>query len=71
MAPGPQDVRSPCPGLNSLANHGICPRSGKGYTLAILNQCLKDGLNVGHDFATVIGGAGLLAAAPLASSFMG
>jgi len=69
MAPGPNDVRSPCPGLNSLANHGICPRSGKGYTVEILNKCLKDGLNVGHDFSTAIGGAALLAAAPLASSF--
>lgn len=24
QAPGAGDVRSPCPGLNSLANHGQC-----------------------------------------------
>ena len=24
IAPGPNDMRGPCPGLNSLANHGVC-----------------------------------------------
>lgn len=52
-------VRSPCPGLNSLANHDICPRSGKGYTIPILTDCLKRGLNVGADFALVVGTAGI------------
>ena len=52
-------VRSPCPGLNSLANHDICPRSGKGYTIPILVDCLKRGLNVGADFALVVGTAGI------------
>ena len=33
---GPGDVRSPCPGLNSLANHGILPHNGKGMTISIL-----------------------------------
>ncbi|KAL8857154.1 MAG: hypothetical protein Q9178_006330 [Gyalolechia marmorata] len=27
-APGPQDIRGPCPGLNALANHGYFPRIG-------------------------------------------
>jgi len=53
------EVRSPCPGLNSLANHDICPRSGKGYTIPILIDCLKRGLNVDADFATVVGTAGI------------
>ncbi|KAJ6566677.1 Chloroperoxidase, partial [Mycena capillaripes] len=26
--PGPNDMRGPCPGLNSLANHNFIPRSG-------------------------------------------
>ena len=26
IAPGPEDVRSPCPFLNTLANHGYIPR---------------------------------------------
>lgn len=28
VAPGPNDIRGPCPGLNSLANHGYIPHSG-------------------------------------------
>lgn len=24
IAPGPNDIRGPCPGLNTLANHGVC-----------------------------------------------
>lgn len=28
IAPGPNDLRGPCPGLNALANHGYFPRSG-------------------------------------------
>ncbi|KAL8708127.1 MAG: hypothetical protein Q9220_006981 [cf. Caloplaca sp. 1 TL-2023] len=27
-APGPNDLRGPCPGLNALANHGYFPHSG-------------------------------------------
>ncbi|KAL1303249.1 hypothetical protein AAFC00_006663 [Neodothiora populina] len=54
----PGEVRSPCPGLNSLANHDICPRSGKGYTLPILTACLAKGLNMGADFTLAIGTAG-------------
>lgn len=69
--PGPGDVRSPCPGLNSLANHGILPRNGKGLTIPILIKALNDGMNVGADFATVIGGAGILSVPnnALATSF--
>lgn len=48
------------PGLNSLANHGFLPHNGKGMTIPILIKGLKDGLNVGPDFSTVIGNAGLL-----------
>lgn len=28
IAPGPNDIRGPCPGLNALANHGYFPRNG-------------------------------------------
>ena len=27
--PGPNDARSPCPGLNALANHGFINRDGR------------------------------------------
>lgn len=55
----PTDVRSPCPGLNALANHDICPRSGKGYTIPILTKCLAEGMNMGADFSLVVGAAGI------------
>lgn len=28
VAPGPSDIRGPCPGLNALANHGYFPHNG-------------------------------------------
>jgi hypothetical protein len=69
--PGPGDIRSPCPGVNSIANHGFLPHNGKGLTIPILIKAVNDGMNVGADFATVIGGAGLLSvpANLLATSF--
>ncbi|KUJ18430.1 Cloroperoxidase, partial [Mollisia scopiformis] len=57
--PGPGDVRSPCPGLNALANHDICPRSGKGYTIPLLTSCLAEGMNTGADFSLFVGAAGI------------
>ncbi|TKX22569.1 sterigmatocystin biosynthesis peroxidase-like protein 3 [Elsinoe australis] len=53
------EVRSPCPGLNALANHDICPRSGKGYTIPLLTSCLAAGLNMGADFSLFVGTAGI------------
>lgn len=28
VAPGPTDLRGPCPGLNAMANHGYIPHNG-------------------------------------------
>jgi len=69
--PGPGDVRSPCPGLNSLANHNILPHNGKSISIPMLITALGTGMNVGPDFATAIGGAGLLSVPndPLATTF--
>jgi len=58
--PGPGDVRSPCPAMNSLANHGFLPHNGKGITIPMCIDALGKGLNVGADFATAIGGAAIL-----------
>ncbi|TQS33982.1 hypothetical protein Golomagni_05655, partial [Golovinomyces magnicellulatus] len=55
-------VRSPCPGLNALANHGFLPRNGKGVTLPDFIKALKDGINVGADFATAVGALALQSA---------
>lgn len=35
IAPGPTDIRGPCPGLNAAANHGYLPRNG----ITTLQQC--------------------------------
>jgi len=32
IAPGPNDLRGPCPGLNAFANHGFLPRNGYATT---------------------------------------
>lgn len=53
------DARSPCPALNSLANHGILPRDGRNLTVPLLVQKLNDGLNVSAETATFLANAGL------------
>ncbi|PGH23673.1 hypothetical protein AJ80_02279 [Polytolypa hystricis UAMH7299] len=59
--PGPGDSRGPCPALNSLANHGILPRNGRGMTIPILIKGISQGLNVGNDLTIPVGTVGLLA----------
>ncbi|KAJ7716400.1 Cloroperoxidase [Mycena maculata] len=64
MAPTATDVRSPFPGLNTLANHGYLPRSGKNISIPMTLQAAMhrvsladeadiyltpDGFNVGPD----------------------
>lgn len=58
--PGPHDVRSPCPGLNAMANHDILPHSGKGMTLDMLTKAMKETFNFGLDIRTVLAIGGLL-----------
>lgn len=52
-------VRSPCPALNSLANHGILPRDGKNLTVPILVKALGDGLKISAEVATALSGNGI------------
>ncbi|CAN9094956.1 unnamed protein product [Alternaria alternata] len=67
---GSSDVRSPCPALNSLANHGFIHRDGRNMTIPHLISGLAAGLNIGADFTTAISGAGLLSSPnPLGGSF--
>jgi hypothetical protein len=35
IAPGPNDIRGPCAGLNAAANHGYLPRSGIATTQSV------------------------------------
>ncbi|KAK3630574.1 hypothetical protein LTR56_017372 [Elasticomyces elasticus] len=68
--PGTGDVRSPCPGLNALANHGFIHHDGKNMTIPHLLEGLAAGMNIGADFTTAIGAAGLLSSPnPLGGSF--
>ncbi|KAK9422061.1 putative Heme haloperoxidase family profile domain-containing protein [Seiridium unicorne] len=51
IAPGPDDSRGPCPGLNTLANHGYLPRDGRKITLEILKDAMLDGFNIANSDA--------------------
>ncbi|KAJ3755156.1 Peroxidase, family 2-domain-containing protein [Lentinula raphanica] len=45
QAPLPTDLRGPCPGLNTLANHGFLPRNGSNITIPIVLKAVNDGFN--------------------------
>ncbi|KAJ6533972.1 Cloroperoxidase, partial [Mycena vulgaris] len=49
IAPTATDVRSPCPGLNTLANHGFLPRNGINISIPMMLQAALDGFNVASD----------------------
>lgn len=68
--PGPDDVRSPCPGLNTCANHGFINHSGRDNTIANLLPGLAACLNMGADFTIGIATAALPSSPnPLAGAF--
>ncbi|KAJ7210724.1 Chloroperoxidase, partial [Mycena pura] len=48
-APTATDVRSPCPGLNTLANHGYLPRNGKNISIPMMLDAALEGFNLGPD----------------------
>ncbi|CCM06811.1 uncharacterized protein FIBRA_09112 [Fibroporia radiculosa] len=45
------DSRSPCPALNTLANHGYLPRDGKCITPQVLINGLRDGYHLSTPLA--------------------
>ncbi|RYP04699.1 hypothetical protein DL765_010098 [Monosporascus sp. GIB2] len=53
-APRAGDVRSPCPMLNVLANHGYLPRDGKNISRTICRDGMLKGLNIGNSFADLM-----------------
>ncbi|KAJ0119589.1 hypothetical protein N8I77_012663 [Diaporthe amygdali] len=55
QAPTDTDVRSPCPALNALANHGLLPRDGKGITIGVLSDAAYTGFTVAADATLVFG----------------
>ncbi|KAF7544094.1 heme-thiolate peroxidase [Stylonectria norvegica] len=46
----PFDSRSPCPGLNALANHGFLPRNGMNLNYDLINQAAKEAYNYEDGF---------------------
>lgn len=51
IAPNPDtDIRGPCPGLNTLANHGYLPRTGVARPDQLVTAVME-GFNLGNTFA--------------------
>jgi hypothetical protein len=61
--PQPGDLRSPCPALNTLANHGFLPRNGKKIGVFDIVKGLKEGYQLSTFLAYLLsfGGVFLLA----------
>ncbi|GAA5848950.1 hypothetical protein JCM9279_004674 [Rhodotorula babjevae] len=53
MEPGPTDQRGPCPGLNTLANHGYLPRNGI-VTAEQITKATSEGFNMAADLSGVL-----------------
>jgi len=60
VPPGPDDSRSPCPGLNILANHGFLPHDGKGLTSAQLIQQTMAVFNLSLPLSSILSIGGVL-----------
>ncbi|KAJ3808319.1 Chloroperoxidase [Lentinula aff. lateritia] len=60
IAPGQGDVRSPCPALNTLANHGYINRSGKGISASSLIASLTSIYHLSLPLATTLVAGGFL-----------
>ncbi|KAH6604061.1 hypothetical protein Trco_007507 [Trichoderma cornu-damae] len=50
QAPGPEDSRSPCPMLNTLANHGYLPHDGRHITPQQFGDAVDEALNINRVF---------------------
>jgi hypothetical protein len=66
QAPGPNDSRGPCPGLNLLANYGYLPRNGIVTAGEVLDATAR-GFNMGADLAAVLIAFAVLADGDLAT----
>ncbi|KAI1263786.1 putative chloroperoxidase [Xylariaceae sp. FL1019] len=59
VKPKSTDSRSPCPLLNTLANHGYLPHDGKDITTQMIGDAILASTNWSTDFGTVAGAAAL------------
>ncbi|KDQ51950.1 hypothetical protein JAAARDRAFT_184569 [Jaapia argillacea MUCL 33604] len=62
----PGDSRSPCPALNTLANHGYLPRDGRSISPSQMSKALKEAYHLSSPLSTLLtyGGFFLLRAPP-------
>ncbi|KAJ7275950.1 Cloroperoxidase, partial [Mycena rebaudengoi] len=60
IAPSATDVRSPCPGLNTLANHGYLPRDGKKISIPMILKAASEGFNMAPELILSAAKLGLL-----------
>ncbi|KAK1233465.1 hypothetical protein PQX77_003361 [Marasmius sp. AFHP31] len=60
MAAGPDDLRSPCPGLNALANHGFLPRDGRNISIPMILDATEKAFNFERTVLSLIAKVGLL-----------
>ncbi|OCL07966.1 Cloroperoxidase [Glonium stellatum] len=58
--PGASDIRGPCPGLNTLANHGFISRNGKGITVPMVVKAQLEVYNISTELATIVALGGLM-----------
>ncbi|KAK3678167.1 hypothetical protein LTR78_002263 [Recurvomyces mirabilis] len=58
VAPGPNDIRGPCPGLNAAANHNFLSHDGV-VTYNELVDAQQNVYNVGYDLANLLAVLGL------------
>jgi hypothetical protein len=54
-------VRSPCPCINALANHGILPHNGKGITKEMAIKAMVSSINFNHTLGSIFAMAGVAA----------
>jgi hypothetical protein len=47
-------ARGPCPGLNTLANHGYLPHNGREITRDILADAMLNGFNIAKSDAIIL-----------------
>ena len=47
-------ARGPCPGMNTLANHGYLPPSGREISRDMLAKAMLDGFNIAKSDAIIL-----------------
>ncbi|RAR12511.1 aromatic peroxygenase [Stemphylium lycopersici] len=67
--PGPTDQRGPCPGLNTLANHGYIPRNGIA-TIGQIQAGTQAVFNMGADLSALLATGGALDGGDILSTKM-